>query len=124
MKLENNVKLLDMAVKQQTLKRSHASALVDKNVTIDTVKRASSETLERGANLKKDVRVETKNAKLIDMVVKHWTLKISQASTLVGNNVTIATMKRDWIETVEREANLKKDVRATIKNANSNEKLD
>ena len=63
-KLENNAKLIDMAVKQRTLKRSHASALVDKNVTIDTVKRASSETLERGANLKKDVRVETKNANL------------------------------------------------------------
>ena len=63
------------------------------------------------------------NAKLIDMVVKHWTLKRSQASTLVDNNVTISTVKRAWRETVDREANLNKDVRATIKNANSNKKL-
>ena len=60
-KLENNDKLLDMAIKQRTLKRSHASALVDKNVIIATVKRVSRETVEREAKLTKDVRVAMKN---------------------------------------------------------------
>ena len=62
MKLKNNAKLLDVSVKQRTLKRSHVSALVDKNATIATVKRASRETVEREANLNKDVRVAMKNA--------------------------------------------------------------
>ena len=48
MKLENNAKLIDMVVKQQALKISHTSALVDKNVTIATVKRASRKTVEKG----------------------------------------------------------------------------
>ena len=61
-KLDNNDKLLDMAIKQRTLKRSHASALVDKNVIIATVKRVSRETVEREDKLTKDVRVATKNA--------------------------------------------------------------
>ena len=61
-KLEKNAKLLDMAVKHRTLKRSHASALVDNNVIISTVKRASRETVEREAKLTKDVRVAMKNA--------------------------------------------------------------
>ena len=52
-----------MAVTQQTLKRSHASALVDNNYIIDTVKRASRETVEREAKLTKDVRVAMKNTK-------------------------------------------------------------
>ena len=56
MDLYNNVKLLDMAVKHRTLKISHASSLLDKNVTIARVKRASRETVEREAELKKDVR--------------------------------------------------------------------
>ena len=59
-KLKNNDKLLEMAVKHRTLKRSHASALVDKNVIISTVKRASRETVEGEAKLTKDVRVATK----------------------------------------------------------------
>ena len=62
MNLETNSKLLDMDVKQRNLKRSHASALLDKNATIATVKKASRETVEREANLKKDVRVAMKNA--------------------------------------------------------------
>ena len=62
MKLENNAKVLDMAVKQWTLKRSHKPALVDKNTTITTVKRASRDTVEREAKLTKDVRVEMKNS--------------------------------------------------------------
>ena len=49
-----------MSVKQRNLKRSYSSELVDKNVTIATVKRASINTVEREANLKKDVRVEVK----------------------------------------------------------------
>ena len=61
MKLENNTNLIDMAVKHQTLKISNSSALVDKNSTINTVERASRETVERGANLKKDVSVAIKN---------------------------------------------------------------
>ena len=60
--LKNNAKLLDMDVKQRNLKISHASALVDKNVTIATVKRSSRETVEREANFNKDVRVAIKNA--------------------------------------------------------------
>ena len=60
-KLEKNAKLLEMAVKHRTLKRSHASALVDKNVIISTVKRAPRETVEGEAKLTKDVRVATKN---------------------------------------------------------------
>ena len=63
------------------------------------------------------------NAKFIDMVVKHRNLKRSHASALVDKDFTIATVKRAWRETVDREANLNKDVRATIKNANSNKKL-
>ena len=63
MKLENNAKLLDMSVKQRTLKISHASALVDKNVTIATVKRVSRETVEKEGNSKKYVRVAIKNDK-------------------------------------------------------------
>ena len=47
MKLKNNAKLLDMAVKQRNMKRSHASEIVDTNATIATVKRASKETVER-----------------------------------------------------------------------------
>ena len=62
MKLKKNAKLLDIAVNQQNLKRSHASTLVDKNDTIATMKRASRETVEREANLKKDVRAAMKNA--------------------------------------------------------------
>ena len=62
MKLENNAKLLDIPVNQRTLKISHASAQVDKNVTIATVKKASRERVEREANLKKDVRVAIKNS--------------------------------------------------------------
>ena len=62
MKLENNAKLLDMSVKQRTLKISHASALVDKNVTIATVKRVSRETVEREGNSKKDARVAIKKS--------------------------------------------------------------
>ena len=62
MKLEDNVKLLDMAFKQRTLKISHALALVDNNSTISTVKRASRETAEREAKLMKDVRMAMKNA--------------------------------------------------------------
>ena len=61
-KFENNAKLLDMAVNHRTLKRSHTSALVDKNVIIATVKRASRETVERAAKLTKDVMVAMKNA--------------------------------------------------------------
>ena len=45
MKLDNNAKLLDMAVKQQTLKRSHASVLLDTNFTIATLKSAYRETV-------------------------------------------------------------------------------
>ena len=63
MKLKNNSKLLDMSVKQRTLNRLHASALLDKNVTIATVKKASRERVEREANLKKGIRVANKNAK-------------------------------------------------------------
>ena len=62
MNIENNTKLLDMAVKQRTLNRSHSSALVDKNASIATAKRASRKTVEREANLKKDFRVAMKNA--------------------------------------------------------------
>ena len=62
MKLENNTKILEMAVNQQTLKISHASALVDKNATRATVKRASRETVERKDKMTKDVRVAMKNA--------------------------------------------------------------
>ena len=62
MKLKKNAKLLDIAVNQRNLKRSHASALVDKNATIATMKRASRETVERENNLKKDVREAMKNA--------------------------------------------------------------
>ena len=62
-KLENNAKLLDMAVKQRNLKISHASELVDKNVIIATVKRASRETVDREAKSRKDVRVAMKNTK-------------------------------------------------------------
>ena len=40
MKLKNNANILDMAVKHLTLKISHASALVYKNVTTSTMKRA------------------------------------------------------------------------------------
>ena len=69
MKLDKNAKLLDMVVKQRTLKTSHASELVDKNNTITTVKRASRETVEREAKLTKDVRVATEisnsNRKLV-----------------------------------------------------------
>ena len=61
MKLEKNSKLLDTAVKQRTLKISHASTLVDKNAVIATDKRALRETVEREAKLTKDVRVEMKN---------------------------------------------------------------
>ena len=61
MKLEKNDKLLDMSVKQRTLKISHASAVVDKNVTIYTVKRASRETVHWEAKLTKDIRVAMKN---------------------------------------------------------------
>ena len=50
-----------MAVKQRTLKRSHASSLVDNNTTIATVKIASRETVERGDKFTKDVRVAMKN---------------------------------------------------------------
>ena len=60
-KLEKNAKLIDMADKQQILNRSHASALVDNNSTIATVKRASRETVEREDKLMKGVRVEMKN---------------------------------------------------------------
>ena len=45
MKLEKISKLLDMVVKHRTLKISHASALVDKNVTVATVKRDSRDTV-------------------------------------------------------------------------------
>ena len=62
-KLENNAKLLDMAVKQRTLKRSNASEIVDKNVIIATVKRALRETVDREAKSRKDVRVAMKNTK-------------------------------------------------------------
>ena len=62
MNLNNNAKLLDMAVKQRTPKRSHASALVDNNSTVATVKRDLRETVEREAKLTKDVRVEMKNS--------------------------------------------------------------
>ena len=51
-----------MAVKHQTVNRANKSALVDKNVIIATVKRASRETGEREDKLTKDVRVATKNA--------------------------------------------------------------
>ena len=70
MKLENNAKLIDMVVKQQALKISHTSALVDKNVTIATVKRASRNTVERGASLKKGVRVAIQNAKSNDKLAE------------------------------------------------------
>ena len=56
MKLGKNAKLIYMAVKKRILKRSHASALMDKNATIATVKRASRETVEGEDNLKKCVR--------------------------------------------------------------------
>ena len=62
-KLENNAKLLDMGVKQRTLKISHASELVGKNFILATVKTASRETVDREAKLTKDVRVEMKNTK-------------------------------------------------------------
>ena len=62
MKIKNNAKLLDMAVKQRTLNISHASALLDKNATVVSVKRASRETVEREAKLTKDVRMAMKNA--------------------------------------------------------------
>ena len=64
------------------------------------------------------------NTKLIYMVVKQLTMKRSHASTLVDKNATIATVKRDSRETVERVCNLNKDVRLAMKNANSKEKLD
>ena len=60
MKLEKNAELLYMAIKQHTLKRSHALALVDKNDTISIVKTALNETVKRESILKKDVRVSTK----------------------------------------------------------------
>ena len=41
----------------------------------------------------------------------------------MDKNTTIATVKRASIETLEREANLNKDIRVAMKNANSNEKL-
>ena len=52
-----------MAVKQRNLKISHASEIVDKNVIITTVKRASRETVDREAKSRKDVRVAMKNTK-------------------------------------------------------------
>ena len=61
MKLENNVKILGMAVKQRTLKISHASALVDKNANIYTVKKELRETVKKYPNLKKYVMVAMKN---------------------------------------------------------------
>ena len=51
-----------MAVKQRVLKISHASVVVDKNATIDTVKRASRDTEKRADNFKKDVRAAMKNS--------------------------------------------------------------
>ena len=51
-----------MAVKQRVLKISHASVVVDKNATIDTVKRASRDIEERADNFKKDVRAAMKNS--------------------------------------------------------------
>ena len=65
MKLKNNAKLLDMAVKQRTLKRSYASALVDNNATIATMKSASRKTAERKSKLTKNVRVAMKNVNSI-----------------------------------------------------------
>ena len=62
MKFKNNSKLLYMAVKQWNLKISHASAQVDKNANIATVKRASRYTVEREAKLTKDVRMAMENA--------------------------------------------------------------
>ena len=61
MKIYNNAKLLYMAVKQRTLKRSHASALEDKNDTIATVQRDSIETVDMESKFTKDVRVAMKN---------------------------------------------------------------
>ena len=61
-KLKKDVKLLYMSIKQRTLKRSHTSALVDKNATITTVKMAYREIVERGDKLMKDVTVAMKNA--------------------------------------------------------------
>ena len=63
------------------------------------------------------------NEKLLDMDVKHRTLKISHSSALVYKNATIATVKSSLRETVDTGANLKKDVKVAMKNANSNEKL-
>ena len=62
MNIEKNYKLLYMAVKKRTLKRSHASALVDKNATKATVKRASREIVNKEDKLTKYVRVAMKNA--------------------------------------------------------------
>ena len=63
------------------------------------------------------------NTNLIDMAVKHQTLKISNSSALVDKNSTINPVERDSRETVEREAKLTKDVRVAMKNYNYNEKL-
>ena len=64
MKLENNVKILGMAVKQRTLKISHASALVDKNANIYTLKKELRETVKKYPNLKKYVMVAMKKCQL------------------------------------------------------------
>ena len=70
MKLEKNAKLLDMAVTQRTLKISYASALVDKNATIATVKNALRETAKREDKLTKDFRVRMKNSNSNEKLAK------------------------------------------------------
>ena len=57
MMFKNSANLLDMAIKQRTLKIFHTSAIVDKNATVATVNRALRETVGRETKLMKDIRV-------------------------------------------------------------------